>query len=309
MNEMVVTAAAGEIQTKELSGQSYQDYVAYIDASPKTVEAYTKALKHWYAWTKEKGIANPKRDDVLAYRNELSKTHTPATVHLYIVALRQCFDWMEVTGLYPNNPTKNVKTPHIESTHKRGYFTSSQCKRLLTAAAAEGKRDYALMSLLLTTGLRTVEVTTATIGDLTTVGDATVLWIKGKHRSGKDEYVKISQQTEDALRDYIATRANLSMSSPLIASESNRNSGKALTTRAIRGIVKKIYHDAGFDSPNLTAHSTRHTAVNLALEAGMPVQEVQQLCRHKSISTTMVYVHERAMQDNKCSDAISKMIF
>lgn len=64
-----------------------------------------------------------------------------------------------------------------------------------------------------------------------------------------------------------------------------------MTTRSISRIAKKLMGEAGIDSPRITAHSLRHTAVTFALLGGASVQDVQQMARHADISTTMIYAH------------------
>lgn len=306
--EITTTNASRPAEAQKVTSKMYRDYIGYLDASEKTVDTYQKALRSFYRYLDDNQIDRPTRQDVIDYRDALKETKSASTVHLYITAVRLFFQWSEAAGLYPNI-AEHVKTPKIEATHKDSYLTSDQCKRVLKTAAGRGKRDYALMCLLLTTGLRTVEVSRAAVGDLDTIGNMAILWIRGKGHDAKDSYVKIDSHTEDALRDYLTNRQPLAAEAPLIASESNRNAGGALTTRTISGIVKAIFRAAGYDSPKLTAHSTRHTAVNLALDAGAPLQDVQQFCRHKNISTTMIYVKEREMASNPCTEEISAMIF
>lgn len=64
-----------------------------------------------------------------------------------------------------------------------------------------------------------------------------------------------------------------------------------MTTRSISRIAKDTLRQAGYDSPRLTAHSMRHTAVTLALLGGATPQEAQAMARHSSITTTMIYAH------------------
>ena len=82
-----------------------------------------------------------------------------------------------------------------------------------------------------------------------------------------------------------------------------------MTTRSISGIVKTRLKGAGFDSPRLTAHSLRHTAVTLSLLAGRDLAEVQQFARHSNIATTMIYNHSIEQAKNGCSEAIAQAIF
>ena len=160
-----------------------------------------------------------------------------------------------------------------------------------------------------TGGLRTIEVSRANIEDLRTVGGNTVLFIQGKGKEEKTDYVKISPQVEKAIRAYLRDRGKTSEDSPLFASTSNNNKGKRLTTRTISGIVKETFKKAGYDSDRLTAHSLRHTAVTLSLLAGKDITEVQQFARHANIGTTMIYNHSLDKAKNTCSEAITEVLF
>lgn len=115
---------------------------------------------------------------------------------------------------------------------------------------------------------------------------------------------------EKAIRTYLSSRKDdKSDTSPLFVSGSNNNNGKRLSSRSVSGIVKEYLIKAGYDTPRLTAHSMRHTAVTLSLLAGKDITEVQQFARHESINTTMIYNHALDKEKNGCSEAISSSIF
>ena len=149
----------------------------------------------------------------------------------------------------------------------------------------------------------------ADIGDLRTAGEATVLYVQGKGREEKTEYVKISPQVERAIRAYLTARGETDETQPLFTSLSNNSKGQRLSTRTISGIVKERIKGAGFNSERLTAHSLRHTAVTLSLLAGKDITEVQQFARHANIATTMIYNHSLDKAKNSCSEAIAQAIF
>ena len=144
---------------------------------------------------------------------------------------------------------------------------------------------------------------------LRTLGDSTVLYIQGKGKEEKADYIKIMPVVEAALRDYIKTRGELIEGEALFTSMSNNSKGQRLSTRSISGIVKQRLKDAGFNSDRLTAHSLRHTAVTLSLIGGNTLQEVQQFARHGNISTTQIYAHNLDRAKNKCEETISGSIF
>lgn len=301
-----------DVATQGVTNELYQQFVAYLDAKPKTVETYTKALRQLDSYFVAHGIRQPKREDVLAFREDLKATgHKPTTIQNYITAARLFFSWLEQAGIYPNIAA-HVKGAKLDREHKKNYLTSRQVKAVLAdidRTTLQGKRDYAMLVLMVTGGLRTVEVERADIGDMQTLGDSTVLYIQGKGRDEKTEYVKLDAHVEAAIRDYLKARGEAKPDAPLFASTSNNNRGKRMTTRAISGIAKAHMVEAGYNSDKLTAHSLRHTAVTLSLLAGQPLEEVQQFARHANISTTMIYNHALDKAKNGCSAAIANAIF
>lgn len=295
-----------------LDYEAFERYISYLDASPKTVETYTKALRQFFKYLSVHGIRQPKREDVIAFRDDLKASGLkPTTVQNYITATRIFFKWTEQEGLYPNI-AEHIKGAKLDKNHKKDYLTSRQAKEVLSNVdkeTEEGLRNYAILSLMVTGGLRTIEVSRADVEDLRTLGENTVLFVQGKGREEKTEYIKISAPVEKAIRQYLKTRQNVEEGQPLFTSTSNNSKGNRITTRTVSGIVKTALKNAGYDSARLTAHSLRHTAITLALLAGREITEVQQFARHANLNTTMIYNHALDQSKNGCSDAITNAIF
>ena len=291
---------------------TFDRFINYLDASPKTVETYKKALRQYFNYLAINGIRQPQREDVIAFRDDLKASGLkPTTVQNYITATRLFFKWTEQEGLYPNI-AEHVKGAKLDKNHKKDYLTSRQAKEVLASIETdteEGLRNYAILSLMVTGGLRTIEVSRADVGDLRTVGENTVLFLQGKGREEKTEYIKISAPVEKAIRTYLKARGNVEEGQPLFTSTSNNSRGKRISTRTVSAIVKKALKNAGYDSARLTAHSLRHTAITLALLAGREITEVQQFARHANLNTTMIYNHALDQAKNGCSDAITNAIF
>jgi integrase/recombinase XerC len=140
-------------------------------------------------------------------------------------------------------------------------------------------------------------------------GDSAALYIQGKGRDEKTEYVKLAPPVEDAIRAYLKARGKAEGHEALFASASNNNKGEGMTTRAISGIVKQAMREAGLDSERLTAHSLRHTAATLNLLNGGSIQETQQLLRHSNIGTTMIYAHNLERAANNSEARIAAALF
>lgn len=286
------------------------NYIAYIDATPKTVETYSKALKQFYSYTERNQIKQPTRQDIINFREYLEQNHKASTVNTYIIAIRQFFKWTELNGIYANI-ADHVKGKKISREPKKDYLTPNQIKNILSSidrTSINGKRDYALIALMVTCGLRDIEVNRANVEDIRVQGVNTVLFLQGKGRDEKNEYVIIPGNVETALREYLKER-NATETEPLFTSISNHANNERLTTRSISRTVKNAFIKCGYDSNRLTAHSLRHTAVTLALQSGNSLQEVQQFARHTNINTTMIYAHNLEKQSNKCSNSIAKELF
>lgn len=300
-----------QVNKPAITEEAYNRFIAYLDASPKTVETYRRALLQFIKYLALKGIARPTREDIVTFREELKETCKPTTVQNYIIAVRLFFQWTETEGIYPNI-AQHIKGAKLTRDPKKDALTSSQVKAILETIDREtpqGRRDYAIFTLMITGGLRDIEVSRANIEDLRTLGDNTVLYIQGKGREERAEFIRVPAEVEKAIRSTLIDRPEAEAKQPLFISLSNNSKGQRLTTRSISGIVKTRLRNAGYDSDRLTAHSLRHTAVTLSLLAGQSLQEVQQFARHSNIATTQIYAHNLDKMKNPCGNAIASAIF
>ena len=112
---------------------------------------------------------------------------------------------------------------------------------------------------MLRTGLRTIEIIRADIEDIRQQSGEAILWIHGKGRDSKNEFVLLTHEALKPIYEYLQARGRVKEPGPLFVSLSDRNRNKRLTTRSIRRIVKEHLRDICLDSDRLTAHSLRHT--------------------------------------------------
>ena len=292
-------------------GELLNRFVQYVDVSPVTVKSYVSGVRVFLQYLSENDIHTPTRETILLFKKHLTANKSNGTIATYLSALRRFFSWCASEGLYPNI-TDGIKSPKIDARHKKDAFTANQLKSIIGGInrnSLKGKRDYALFCLISATGLRTVEVVRANVSDIRNVGGADCLFIQGKGRSSKSEFVKLSGHVMKAIQAYLQARGNVGENEPLFASLSRRNNGQRMTTRSISRICKSAMTSAGYVSKRWTAHSLRHSAITLALIAGISIQEVSQFARHSNISVTMIYAHDVERLKSKCESAISNMIF
>ena len=290
----------------------YERFVAYIDASEKTVQTYSRALRQFFKWIRREQITQPLREDVIRYRDELKVSHKPATVQNYIFAVRQFFRWTAQEGIYPNIADR-IKGARVSTRHKKDALTLEQAREILALQRAKntppGLRNYAILATAITTGLRTIEMQRANVEDLRQLGNRMVLYVQGKGEEDRAEYVLITQPVEKAIRHYLRIRGHVGGDEPLFASLSRRNPGERMTTRSISRIIKTAFREAGYDSDRLTAHTTRHTAGTINLLTGGTLQETQELLRHKNINTTTIYAHNLNKLESMSEERITAALF
>ena len=310
MNELNNFNQNNVIESKRIDNTLLKRFLEYLDASEKTVQTYTRALRQFFKFLYENNITQPQRTDVLAFRDNLKdKGRKPTTIKSYIVAVRLFFQWTNQEGLYPNIAEK-IKGAKLDQAHKKDYLTVDQIKDVLNnidTSTITGARDYAIIVLMVTGGLRTIEVSRADMDDMRNVGNSPALYIQGKGRDEKTEYVKLPLQVFKAIgryREMLEKQYDV-----LFVSTSNNNKGQRLTTRSISGIVKKRLKEAGYTSNRLTAHSLRHTAGTLNLMNGGTLEETQQLLRHSNINTTMIYLHHLERENNQSEKRIADALF
>jgi integrase/recombinase XerC/integrase/recombinase XerD len=281
---------ARELPLEEL----ISNFVQAQDVRPNSRESYRKGLKKFLEWLRARGIMNPTQQTILDYKESLKESGLSSnSISSYTVPVRKFFTWLEATRGLPNI-AKGIKGATRARGFRKDPLTLGQVKELLESierAELRGLRDYALINLFVRTGLRTIEAIRANVEDIRQEGGEALLWIQGKGRDDKDEFVLLTGETLKPIYEYLTARGSTKPEAPLFSSMSHRNGGARLTTRTLRRIIKKRLQAIGIDSDRLTAHSLRHTAITLSLKAGATIQEAQALARHANINTTLIYAH------------------
>lgn len=295
----------------EITQDLFESFIEFLDVSPQTLKTYSYSLKQFFTYLSKNEITKPTREDIRKYKDELKTRLSPATVQIYIIAVRLFFNWLE-QELGQENVAKNIKGVKLNDEHKRDHLTSEQIKKVLSKIedfSVLGKRDYAMITLIATCGLRTIEIERANLGDIGQIEGTAVLYIQGKGETEKSKFVKINLHVEKVLNEYLSVKQDQSPDSPLFESCDHKNTSLRLTAKSIGRIVKGRFKKAGIDSSRLTTHSLRHSAATISLLDGQTIQQVQEFMRHKNIETTLVYSHNLNRLNNECNEIIAKSIF
>lgn len=288
-----------------------EQFVKFLDVSPQSVKTYKASIRKFTLYLAENNITAPTRADILHYKEMLYASHKPTSIALHITAIRLFFQWTKQQGLYPDI-AEHIKGAKLDTEHKKDYLSEKQAKHLLKTidrTTQTGKRDYAIISVMLTAGLRCYEISGVNIEDLRQIGDQQIILLKGKGKQEKAKYQKIADPVQAAILDYLNARGETDGKAPLFASDSNNNKGGKMQPAAISRLVKQHLRAAGFNSDRLTAHSLRHTCATINLRNGGGLDETQQLMRHTSINTTMIYNHAINREKNNSENRIAAAIF
>lgn len=190
------------------------------------------------------------------------------------------------------------------------FLTKEEAKKLLETARDRAEvvfakrrkisvRDYLIVDLALSTGLRVMEIAQLDCGDVFIRDGISSLLVRNGKR-GKRRLVRFSELLKNHLNEYMLWKQNVGEpkgpSDPLFLSS---NTGCHLTTRAIQKAFKRTAVRAGL-SAHYSIHCLRHTyACQLYKASNYNLRLVQKQLGHSSIRTTEVYadVMEPDIQD------------
>jgi integrase/recombinase XerD len=281
--------------------------VSAQEISQDTAKGYERGAAKFLTWLSGQ---TPSADTIRAWKAALLQSGTkPASVNAWLAGVRSFFGWLADREAIPFDPAAQIKGATRKGTkkrHARQALTDNEARRLLAQpdrTTNAGKRDYAILALMLYTAARTIEVHRADVADLTTQGGKLVLMVQGKGHTEKDDILVLIGPAENALRDWLAVRGT--KPGALFTSQSNKSAGDRLSRSALREIIKAYMTAAGIHGSNKTTHSLRHTAISAAIRHGAPAEKVRGMSRHASLDTLMIYYHEADRIDDPAEQYIT----
>ena len=280
-------------------------YLDYIDVSDNTIKTYNVGLLQFIDYLKSNNIQEPIREDVIAFREYLKEEQLkPNTINAYLIAVRNFYNWLEYEGI-TKDITKKIKGIKLERKHLKRGLSLEEIKKVLSVC--KDIREELIIKIMINCGLRCNEVVNIELTDFYNDKGIVMMKVLGKARNGlKQDAIKIDNRLFELIQEYVK---QYNIQDYLFLSTSNHNTNGKLTTKTIRYIVKNLFEKAGLDMDMLSTHSTRHTTCELLLEKGMPIQEVSEFMRHKSINTTIVYSKELDARNSQASNILCDEIF
>jgi len=230
--------------------------------------------------------------DILAYKEILdAKGLKPATIAKKLTVLRRLFTFLYEQGVIPINPSAGVKLPKVSNETTREILSLAECNHLIASIDASnvlGKRDKAVVSLLLVNGLRVCEIVRANVGDLVQSDGCWVLRVRGK--GGKLADTRIRDDVYAVLRSYLDSRKEPQETDPLFMGTTHR-AKERLARRSVQHMVKTRLKRIGINHPHVSTHSLRHSSITHLINGGASLIAAQEFARHSNPTTTQRYFH------------------
>lgn len=231
----------------------------------------------------------------------------PSTIQRRVAALRGFFSWLVALGLLELNPADRHLIRRTQRSRRRDrvitYLTREEARRLIEAVDPGSKayaRDQTLMLVLLHCVLRRSEARAMDFEHLRQIGQHWVLELPST-KGGADQYVKMPPKVAESILQLQTVYGY--EGGAVWRSLSNNSYGRRISATTIYNIVRNAARNAGLEA-SIGAHTLRHTGCTLAIEAGATLQQVQFHARHKSLETTMIYVHQRERLRDSAADYI-----
>lgn len=229
-------------------------------------------------------------DDFRRYMFELMKRKLQrATVRLKFAALRSFYVFLAKRKQLAVNPLLDVQSPKLEK-KLPVVLTEAQVVQLIEAPRAAAKeqqacawaaeRDWAIIELFYSSGLRRAELAALDVEDIDPFTDTARVMGKGK----KERLCPIGGPAMQAIQHY-RHKAGVHKG-PLFLSKSRQR----LSARGINDIVRKRLAESGV-AIKASPHKLRHSFATHLLDHGADLRSVQSMLGHASLSTTQIYTH------------------
>lgn len=315
------------MDVEEKTAKGYKDavksFLAYIRY--RAITSPTRdTVREWRSWLLSEHEAIIMDGTGWSYRrnkdgSKIILTCKATTAALYFRGLRAFFKWTAAAGIYPNI-ADGLKAPRVnnrnhrkealggddvaaieksikEHSQQRGEnITGKDEQGRKQRNTEQGARDFAMFTLAVNVGLRTVELSRANVGDLKVIGGQPFLYIQGKGHHEKDARKPLAAEVYQTLKDYLEIRGTAGNNAPLFVSTGNRSGGKRIQPGTIGKMLKRAMVEAGYNCEELTAHSLRHTAGTAAVELA-DIYTAKNYLRHSSVSTTEIYTHKQTEKE------------
>jgi integrase/recombinase XerD len=284
------------------------DVIGQLGGNSERVYRHDAAV--FASWIQDQGLTPGTlhlltRSHFIAYRKYLGETYTKATAARMLSVARRILQEYVYQGTLATNPAAGIKTFSVANETPYTTLKKEEARDLLKTIdtdTAKGKRDYAILSLLLRTGLRRSECSALSIGDLKQEQGHTIAVIRyGK--GDKRGIVKVPVDVVRAIEAYLeaTARKDAPLEAPLFVSfdRGDHSTAERVSDKLLERLVKLAGVKIGMD---LSPHCLRASFITLTSEGGARLEQVQYAARHADPRTTQRYRKRKVNLDDNAVD-------
>ena len=255
--------------------------------SNRTFEAYRLDLRTYFHWAGDAGldVLAATRGHIELYRTTLEERGlAPTTIDRRLSTVCGFYRFAHIDGRIRSNPAQYVRRPRMFANEVRG-MDRGELGAFLFAAERVDRMHAALAVLLGLNGLRVSEACTTNIEDLGMERGHRTLRIVGK--GNKPAVIPLVPRTARTIDLAVGERNE----GPILC----RVDGSRLDRRTAHRWVRSVGKRAGLGIVH--PHMLRSAFIMAALDAGVPLRDVQLAARHEDPRTTTIYDRRRANFD------------
>jgi integrase/recombinase XerC len=260
--------------------------------SRHTVANYQRDLQQFIAFCQQQNVSHWGQVKPKLLRQFVAQQHrrqkTGRSIQRYLSSIRTFYKYLMREGVADHNPADGVQAPKTEK-RLPDVLDVDQVQNLLNQAMQSSDdplvaRDFAMMELLYSSGLRLSELVGLNLTDIDLV--AAQLRVTGKGDRMRE--LPIGRFALDALNAWLVHRRVLAVGDETAVFTTLK--GKRLSQRTVQQRLKQWGMRTGV-SDHLHPHRMRHSFASHLLESSGDIRAVQELLGHKNISTTQIYTH------------------
>lgn len=292
-----------------------KDYLEEKDISINSLKLYQVILKQWITFLSERKILYAEKPDFIDYLKHLKESYySTRWIYLQVSVIKGLYTYLSkhhqrlgISKIYRKNLMETIQNIKLNKQENKPILTVEEAKKLILETKTKRRyiwhyRDHAMLYLMLTTGLRSIEIRRAKKKDLMMLNEEMILYVQGKGKTTKESYVKVTKGVKEAINDYLDKRKD--QNPYLFISHSKPSKMSYLSRTFFNEMIQRNLKDSGLKDVKITPHALRHTAANLSLQSGASLRETMKFLRHESIFSTLIYTHH---QDQVSQDLAIQM--
>ena len=267
----------------------FKNFLKQNNKSVSTVVAYGKDIDQLIAFLEDlqrNHIHEVSKEDIEAFLAKLSSEgYTPKSISRKINSTRTFYRFLKVSEYITDDPSLLVSHPKYQLAPPR--ILNPMEYRALRDAARNDNRMFAVIELLLQTGIRIGELANLKLSDITKTGLHIAPFEKHEER-----IVPLNKRAQEALDRYLTTRPKVTNDHVFVT-----KSGKPFLIRNIRTAVERYFRLA--EIKDAKVNDLRHTFVAHHIKHGVSLTVLSKVLGHKRVSTTeryLQYVPERGKE-------------